>query len=142
MLKITSYIRQTRALSTISRQNQSSVSLILRKYIFTKPGKWPSEHLYLKINSGFHARKNPKQQYRISESSHITFNDASFCKKLQLYLQPCNLYNTLNRPSIEWESFNIRQKKLTRPVCFRGIESHILNLHTVCIKSIHMGEWV
>ena len=27
-----------------------------------KPGKWPSRHLYLKV-SGFHARKNPKQQY-------------------------------------------------------------------------------
>ena len=28
-----------------------------------KHGKWPSQHLYLKINSGFHARKSPKQQY-------------------------------------------------------------------------------
>ena len=28
-----------------------------------KPGKWPSQHLYLKINSGFDTRKNPKQQY-------------------------------------------------------------------------------
>ena len=28
------------------------------------PGKWPSQHLYLKINSGgFYARKNPNQQY-------------------------------------------------------------------------------
>ena len=28
-----------------------------------KPGKWPSQNLYLKKNGGFHARKNPKQQY-------------------------------------------------------------------------------
>ena len=28
-----------------------------------KPVKWPSQHLYLQINSGFLARKNPKQQY-------------------------------------------------------------------------------
>ena len=32
------------------------------------PEKWLSQH-YLKINRGFHARKNPKQQY-LSESSH------------------------------------------------------------------------
>ena len=38
--------------------------------------KWPSQHLYLKINSGFHARKNPKQQYLIV----ATFSDASFSK--------------------------------------------------------------
>ena len=29
-----------------------------------KPGKLPSQHLYLEINSGFHARKNPHQQYQ------------------------------------------------------------------------------
>ena len=32
-----------------------------------KPGKCPSQHLYLKLSigkySGFYARKNPKQQY-------------------------------------------------------------------------------
>ena len=28
-----------------------------------KPGKWPPQHLYLKISIGFHARKNPKEQY-------------------------------------------------------------------------------
>ena len=47
-----------------------------------KPWKWPSQHLYLKINSGFHARKNPdleasKQQYL----KVVTFSDASFSKK-------------------------------------------------------------
>ena len=41
-----------------------------------KHGKWPSQHLYLKINSGFHARKNPKQQYL----KVVTFSDPSFTK--------------------------------------------------------------
>ena len=39
-----------------------------------KHGKWPSQHLYLKINSEFHARKNPKQQYL----KVVTFSDPSF----------------------------------------------------------------
>ena len=34
-------------------------------------------HINLKINSGFHARKNPKQQYL----KVVTFNDGSFSKK-------------------------------------------------------------
>ena len=42
-----------------------------------KHGKWPSQHLYLKINSRFHARKNPKQQYL----KVVTFSDPSFSKK-------------------------------------------------------------
>ena len=25
-----------------------------------KPGKWPSQHRYVKLNSGFHARQSPK----------------------------------------------------------------------------------
>ena len=45
-----------------------------------KPGKWPSQHLYLKISigkyNGFHARKNPKQQYL----KVVTFSDASYSK--------------------------------------------------------------
>ena len=32
-----------------------------RNMYLPKLAKWPSQHLYLKINSGFHARKNPKQ---------------------------------------------------------------------------------
>ena len=32
-----------------------------RNMYLAKFAKWPSQHLYLKINSGFHARKNPKQ---------------------------------------------------------------------------------
>ena len=42
-----------------------------------KHEKWPSRHLYLKINSGFHARKNLKQQYMKA----VTFSDPSFSKK-------------------------------------------------------------
>ena len=33
---INDYVRRTRGLSTISRQNQSIASLKLRKYVFTK----------------------------------------------------------------------------------------------------------
>ena len=35
------------------------------------------QHLYLQINSGIHARKNPKQQYL----KVVTFSDASFNKR-------------------------------------------------------------
>ena len=42
-----------------------------------KHGKRPSQHLYLKINSGFHTRKNPKQQYL----KVVTFCDPLFSKK-------------------------------------------------------------
>ena len=51
--------------------------------------------IYLKINNGFHARKNPKQQYL----EVITFNDPSFSRKCNLCLQLCSLDNTLNRLS-------------------------------------------
>ena len=40
--------------------------------IYQKPGKWPLPHLYLKISSGFYARKIPKQQYL----KLVTFSDA------------------------------------------------------------------
>ena len=46
-------------------------------YLLKKPGQWPSQHLHLKINSGFHASKNPKQQ----NLKVVTFSDASFSKK-------------------------------------------------------------
>ena len=45
-----------------------------------KHGKWPSQNLYyinMKINSAFHARKNPKQQYM----KVVTRRDPSFSKK-------------------------------------------------------------
>ena len=42
-----------------------------------RPGKWPSQYLYLKINNGVPARKNPKEQYL----KDVTSNDASFSKK-------------------------------------------------------------
>ena len=60
------------------------------------PGKWLSQH-YLKINSGFNTRKNPKQQY-LSESSHV--QRCFIQQKAYLCLRPCSLdNNTLNRPS-------------------------------------------
>ena len=60
-----------------NQQTEPKQSLNLRKYVFAKPGKWPSQHLYLKIDSEFHARKNPKQQYL----KVVTFNNASFSQK-------------------------------------------------------------
>ena len=67
-----------KSLSTISRQNQSSASLKLRKYVFPKTWRVAVTSIYiLKINSGFHARKNPKQQYL----EVVTFSDASFSKE-------------------------------------------------------------
>ena len=43
---------------------------MLRKYVFTKTWNWQLQHLYLKINSGFHARENPSEA-TISKSSQI-----------------------------------------------------------------------
>ena len=44
----------------------------------------------------------------MSESSHVQW--CFIQQKVHLCLQPCSLDNTLNRPSSEWESFNIMQK--------------------------------
>ena len=49
---------------------------MLRKYIFNKTWKLTIT-ANLKINSGFHARKNPKQQYL----KVVSFRDRSFSKK-------------------------------------------------------------
>ena len=35
-----------------------------------EPGNWPSQHLYLKINTGYNASENPSEE-TISESSQI-----------------------------------------------------------------------
>ena len=64
--------------------------------LLPKPGK----HRYIvkikKINSGFHARKNPKEQYL----KVVMFSDASFNKK-HIYVYDRSLDNiaihTLNR---------------------------------------------
>ena len=76
--KITN-IRWARVLSTISRHNQSSGSLKLRKYVFTKTWKVAVTAASLSGNKycGFHARKNPMQQYL----KIVTFSDASFSKR-------------------------------------------------------------
>ena len=44
-----------------------------RKYVFSKPkpGKWPLQHLYLKINSECLARENPSEESSVSESSQL-----------------------------------------------------------------------
>ena len=51
------YIRLTRVLNTISRQNQISISLKLSKCIHQNV-ELGLQHLYLKINTGYHAKEN------------------------------------------------------------------------------------
>ena len=48
-----------------------------RNMYLPRPGKWPSQYLYLKINNGVPARKNPREQ----DLKDVTSNDASFSKK-------------------------------------------------------------
>ena len=100
-----------------------------------KHGKWLSQHLHLKINSGFHARKNLKQRY----VKIVTFGDPSFSKKRIYILRSCTLDKTLNRPSSAWESFDIRQK--LGPFVLRV--THIIsNLLLVCVKLTQVSVWV
>ena len=103
LLKITSYIRWTRALNTISR-----ASLKLRNMYLPKHGKWPSQHLYLKRNSGYHARKNSKQQYL----KVVMFSDSSFSKKcIYVYDHAAQITCWADHP-VHGEYFNlIRQKQ-------------------------------
>ena len=117
----------------ISTQNQSSASLKLRKYL-PKHGKWPSQHLCLKINSEFHAGKIPANN--IWESSHV--QSCFIQQKAYLCLRPYSLDNTLNRASSAWESFNIRQKL---GLFVLGV-THILNLPTYSLRQISASEWV
>ena len=100
LLKITKYIRWTRALSTVSR-----TSLKLRKHEKQNMKRGcHSIYIYLKINSGFHTQKG--SQATTSESNHVQW---SFIQpEAHLCLQSCSLDNTLNRLSSAWESFNIR----------------------------------
>ena len=101
-----------------------------------KPRKWPSEHLYLKINVGSMLGRIPSNN--IWKQSH----HAQWCfilQKVHLCLQPCSLDNTLNRISSAWESFNIRQKL---DLLVFGA-THILNLlPTVWVKLTQVRGWV
>ena len=92
-LKITRYIRWTKALSTIIK-----ASLKLRKYLFTKHGKWSSEDLYSYLfENKWWVPCQKESQATISERIHVQW---SFIQpKIHLDLRPCNLNNTLNRPS-------------------------------------------
>ena len=133
MFKITILGEQEHSVKSADRTKLVQVWCWRNMYL-PKSGKWPSQHLYLKKNSGFHARENPKQQYL----KVAMLNDASFSKKrIYLCLKPCSLDNTLNRPSSAWESFDIRQK-LSKNL---GV-THILNLPSVCIKLTQAGGWV
>ena len=96
-----------------------------------KPGKWLSQHLYLKINSGFHARKNPYQQcLKIVTSRSVMLHSA----KSAIMLQLCSLDNTEQTISSARESFNIIRQK--QGLFILGVV-HILNLQRVCTKLTH-----
>ena len=125
LLKITRYIRWTRALSTISR-----ASLKLRKYVFIKTWKWSSQHLYLKINSGFHARKDPKQQYL----KVVTYSDPSSSTK-HIYVYDHAAWIT------HWTDHPVHEKVLKLGLFVSGV-THISNLTTVCVKLMRVGGWV
>ena len=62
LLKITILGEQEHSIQSVDRTKAVQVWRWENMYI-PKPGKWPSQHLYLEINSGFDTRKNPKQQY-------------------------------------------------------------------------------
>ena len=102
-----------------------------------KPGKWPSQHIYLKINSGYHARKNPKQQYlKVVTSRSVMLHSAK--SALMFTIMQAYLDNTMNRPPSAWESFNIISQKLGLFVL--GV-THILNLPTACVILTQVGGW-
>ena len=78
MLKITILDEQEPSVQSADRTKAVQVWSWRNVYL-AKPGKWLSQHLFLKKTPiGFHARKNPSEA-AISES--ITFNDTSFSKK-------------------------------------------------------------
>ena len=101
LLKFTSYIRWTRALSTIIR-----ASLKLREYVFTKTWKWSC--ILASISENW-VPCQKESQTASSESSHVQWSFIQ--KKAYSCLRPCSLDNTLNRPRTSaWESFNVRHK--------------------------------
>ena len=61
----------------------------------------------MKVRSGFHARKNPKQQNLKAVTSYSVMLHSAKSAYMFTTMQP---KYTLNRPSSAWESFNIRQK--------------------------------
>ena len=83
-----------------------------------KHGKCSSQHLYVKINSGFHARMR-KNKFQTTRSENNRVQWSFIQQKAHLCFRPCSQDNTLNRSSSAWESLNIR-KKLGRFVFFRG----------------------
>ena len=99
MWKITIIDKQEPSAQSADRTKAMEVWSWRSMYLL-KPGKWPSQHLHLKINSAFHARKNPEQQYL----KEIMFSNASFSKK-HIYVYNHAAYLS----SSAWESF-IRQK--------------------------------
>ena len=74
--------------SVQSKDNQSSASLKLMQICIYQNLEWNvavTALVYLKINSGFHAPKNPKEQYLKAVKS----SDASFSEK-RIYVYDCS----------------------------------------------------
>ena len=96
-----------------------------------KHGKWPSQHLYLKINSGFHARKNPKQQYL----KVVAFSDPLFPKKhIYVYDHAAQITHWTDHHSVH----DIRQKL---GLFVLGVtHSHIKSSHS--LDQIDVNGWV
>ena len=60
-----------------------------RQYKYSpKPGDCALQHLYLKINTGCHARENPSEE-TISESSQISELHETMKLLKKSYVQPC-----------------------------------------------------
>ena len=102
LLKITILGEQEHSVQSADRNKAVQIWPWGNMYL-PKPVKWPSQHLYLQINSGFHARKNPKQQYlKVVTSRSVMLHSA---KKAPMFTtMQCSLDNTPNRPSSAWES--------------------------------------
>ena len=124
LLKITILGEQEHSVQSADRNKAVQIWPWGNMYL-PKPVKWPSQHLYLQINSGFHARKNPKQQYlKVITSRSVMLHSAKSA-----------LIFTTMQPRY-WTDNHLAQEKVwQKPGLFvlRG-NSHILNLPTVCIK--------
>ena len=104
LLKITILGEQEHSVQSADRTKVVQVWRWGNMYL-PKPGKWPSQHLYLKINSGFHARKNPKQQYLKVVTSRSVMLHSAKSALVFTTTQPSGVDNR-NRPFSAWESFN------------------------------------
>ena len=72
MSKITILNEQEPLVQSADRTKAVQVWSWIEELYWPKPVIWPSQHLYLKINTGYYARKNPSEE-AISVGSQITY---------------------------------------------------------------------